>query len=52
MWFAIAIASVALAALVAAWRLSAVGRTPPDENSPERQHEVPGAHAPPPTLPD
>jgi hypothetical protein len=52
MWIAITVVSIVFAAAVLVWRLVSIGRPKPDENDPRRQHEVPGAHRPPPTLPD
>jgi hypothetical protein len=52
MWIVITVVSIVFAAVVLFWRLLSLGQRTPDENDADRQHEVPGAHRPPPTLPD
>ena len=43
MWTALAILVVVLGVALLLWRVMATGRPTPDENDPDRQHEVPGA---------
>jgi hypothetical protein len=52
MWIALSIVSILIAGVVFVWRVTTVSTPTPDENDASRQHEVPGAHAAPPTLPD
>jgi hypothetical protein len=48
MWIALTVGMLVLATAGVAWRLAVSGRRTPTENDRSRQHEVPGAHEPPP----
>lgn len=52
MWITTLIISLVLAAAFIVWRIGSAGQPDPDDNDPDRQHEVPGAHDRPPPLPD